>query len=138
MDSKIKVLEKDLDYAPIQSIINEPELQNDFQEFCSRMHLKRYFHNDPSSEFSEAPSFTPKSPKSHPSLEVFLSEMEKEIFAVPASRLGYSNLSQGEWQAMWPLVDNRSMIIKKSDKGSSVVVWDHYDYIAEAEKQLKD
>ena len=64
------------------------------------MHLKRYFHNDPFSEFSEAPSFTPKSPKSHPSLEVFLSEMEKKIFAVPASRLGYSNLSQGEWQAM--------------------------------------
>ena len=29
-------------------------------------------------------------------------------------------------------------MIKKADKGSSVAVWDCYDYIAEAEKQLKD
>ena len=36
------------------------------------------------------------------------------------------------------LADYRSIVIKKADKGSSVVVWDHYDYVAEAEKQLKD
>ena len=29
-------------------------------------------------------------------------------------------------------------MIKKADKSSSVAVWDCYDYIAEAEKQLKD
>ena len=29
-------------------------------------------------------------------------------------------------------------MIKKADKGSSVVVWNHCDYIAEAKKQLKD
>ena len=103
-DSEIKVLEKGLDYAPIQSKINEPKLRNDFEEFCRRMRLKWYFRNEPSSEFSETPSFTPKSlwkpPKGHPSLEVFLSEMEKEVFAVPDSRLGYSNLSREEWRAM--------------------------------------
>ena len=79
-DSKIKVLEKGLDYVPIQSKINEPELRNDFEKFC-RMHLKWYFSNDPNSEFSETPSFTPKSswkpPKGHPSLEVLLSENRK-------------------------------------------------------------
>ena len=95
-DSEIKVLEKGLDYALIQSKINEPELRNDFKEFCRGMRLKWYFRNEPSSEFIETPSFTPKSswqpPKGHPSLEVFLSEIEKEIFAIPDSRLGYSNL----------------------------------------------
>ena len=35
-DSEIKVLQKGLDYAPIQSKINEPELRNDFEEFCTR------------------------------------------------------------------------------------------------------
>ena len=39
---------------------------------------------------------------------------------------------------MRSLADDRSIVIKKADKGSSVVVWDRYDYIAEAEKQLKD
>ena len=103
-DSKIKVLEKGLDNAPIQSKINEPELRNDFEESCRRMHLKWYFHNETTSEFSETPSFTPKSswkpPKGHPSLEWFLSEIEKEILPIPDSRLGYSNLSQEEWQAV--------------------------------------
>ena len=106
------------------------------------MRLKWYFRNEATSEFSETPSFTPKSlwkpPKGHPSLEVFLSEIEKEIFAIPDSRLGYSNLSREEWQAMRSLADDRSIVIKKADKGSSVVVLDRYDYIAEAEKQLKD
>ena len=36
------------------------------------------------------------------------------------------------------LVDDRSIVIKKADKGFSVVVWDHYDYNVEAQKQLKD
>ena len=67
-----------------------------------------------------------------------LSEIEKKIFAIPDSRLGYSNLSREEWQAIRSLADDRSIVIKKADKGSSVVVLDRYDYIAEAEKQLKD
>ena len=77
MDCKMKVLEKGFDYAPIQSKINEPELPNDFEEFCRRMRLKWYFHNESTSEFSDTLSFTPKSPwkppKDHPSLEVSFS-----------------------------------------------------------------
>ena len=48
------------------------------------------------------------------------------------------NLSREEWQAMQSLAGDRSIVIKNFDKGLSVVVWDHYDNIAEAEKQLKD
>ena len=32
-DVKIKVLEKGLDFAPIQNKINVPELRSDFEEF---------------------------------------------------------------------------------------------------------
>ena len=39
-DAEIKVLEKGLDYAPIQNKINEPEQRNDFNKFCRRMPLK--------------------------------------------------------------------------------------------------
>ena len=72
-------------------------------------------------KFSETPSFTPKSlwkpPKGHPSLVVFLNEIEKDIFAIPDSRLRYSNLLREEWQAMQSLADDRSIVIKKADKG---------------------
>ena len=141
-DAEIKVLEKGLDYAPIQNKINEPELRNDFNEFCRRMRLKWYFRNEVTPNFSEVPAFRPKSswnpPKGHPNLEVFLSEVEKELFTVVDSKLGYSNLSKEEWKAMRTLADDRTIVIKKADKGSFVVVWGCNDYIEEAEKQLND
>ena len=37
---------------------------------------------------------------------------------------------------MRALANDRSIVIKKTDKGSCVVVWDRNDYIAEPEKQL--
>ena len=37
---EIKILEKVLDYAPIQNKIIEPELKQDFEEFCCKMRLK--------------------------------------------------------------------------------------------------
>ena len=43
-----------------------------------------------------------------------------------------------EWQAMWALVNDRSIVINKDDKGSAGVVWDNNDCILEAEKQLSD
>ena len=37
---------------------------------------------------------------------------------------------------MRSLADDRSIVIKKADKGSCIVVWDRNDYLREAEKQL--
>ena len=39
---------------------------------------------------------------------------------------------------MRSVVDDQNLVIKKADKGSSVVVWDRNDYLMEAEKQLSD
>ena len=85
-DMEIKILEKRWDYGSIRNKTNEPELRRDFEGFVRRMRLKWYFRNEPTSSFSERPSFTPKSswkpPKSSPSLELFLSPIEKELFEV--------------------------------------------------------
>ena len=82
-DAEIRVLEKGLDYAPIQTKMNEPELIHDFNDFCRRMRLKWHFP-DELNTFSEIPAFRPKStwvpPKGHPCLEVFLSQVEAELF----------------------------------------------------------
>ena len=42
-EAEIKVLEKGLDFAPIQKILNEPELRKDFEEFSLRMRCKWNF-----------------------------------------------------------------------------------------------
>ena len=51
---------------------------------------------------------------------------------------GFSNLTRKEKQALENLKNDKSIIIKSADKGSSVVVWDREDYLKEAEDQLSD
>ena len=106
---EIKVLRKGLDFPPIQNKINVPELK-DFQEFCGRMRIKWHVRNDVTPQFSEIPAITPKSkwqpPKGHPKLEVFLSQIEKELFELTETSLGYSNFPK-EWQAMRSLVNEK-------------------------------
>ena len=137
-EAEIKVLEKGLDYAPIQDKVNEPELRSEFEEFCWRMRFKWYFRNDSTPDFSQKSSFTPKSswkpPTGHPNLDVFLSELEKQIFKIVGSKLDYSNFSKEEWQVMGALADDRGLVMKKADKGSTVAVLDRNDYILEVEK----
>ena len=57
-EAEIKVLEKGLDFAPIQNKINEPELRKDFDEFCRRMRIKWHFRNEPTQDFIDMPAFS--------------------------------------------------------------------------------
>ena len=73
-------------------------------------------------------------------MELFLSELEKDIFEnlVEDSTPVNSNITKEEWDALKGLADDRSIVMNKSDKGSCVVVWCRDEYIKEAENQLKD
>ena len=139
----IQVLEKGLVFSPVQRSFNEPELLKDFEEFARKMHIKWNFRNEPSEGFSDTPAFCPKSswkpPPGHPGLESFLSQIEKDIFEnlVNGSTPINSNMTKKEWDALKGLADDRSIVIKKVDKGSCEVVWCSDDYIKEAENQLK-
>ena len=141
-ETEIRVLEKGLDFAPIQKSLNEPELRKDFEEFSRRMRCKWHFRNELSENFSETPAFRPKSvwkpPKGHASLEVFLSRLEKELFSDDISESTQSNLSAEEWKALRGLAADKTIVIKGTDKGSSVAVWDRSNYLHEASRQLQD
>ena len=50
----------------------------------------------------------------------------------------YNNLTREERTALYDLKNDKNIIIKSADKGSTIVVWDREDYIKEAEKQLGD
>ena len=106
------------------------------------MRIKWHFRNEISEDFSEVPAFYSKSswnpPQGHPNLEVYLSQVENELFSIANEPIRYSNLSKEEWIAMRSLADDKSIVIKKADKGSCIVVWDRNNYLREAEKQLED
>ena len=106
------------------------------------MHTKLIFRNQPTPQFCEVPTFSPKSsckpPKGHPNLEVFLSQLENEVYKMPFENLKHSNTSKEEWQAIRALADDSTIVIKRADKGSCVVVWVRMYYLLEAGKQLSD
>ena len=121
-DAEIKILENRLDFAHIQRKINEPELRKDFEEFCRRMKIKWHFRNEPTLAFSNIPAFAPKFAwkplRGHPNSEVFLRQVESDLFKTIERPLGYSNLSKEEWDAIRSLADDRNIVIKRADKGS--------------------
>ena len=63
----------------------------EFKDFCRCMRFKWYFRDEPTPFFSEQPSFSPNSswssPVGHPNLEVFLSQIEQELFRIPDKSL---------------------------------------------------
>ena len=52
--------------------------------------------------------------------------------------LRHFNLSSEEWGAIRSLADDRSIVIKKIDRGSAVTVSDRDDCVKKAQKQLGD
>ena len=104
-----------------------------FRRVFRRMRNKWYFRNDMSQNFSERPAFTIKSKwkpsKDHPSLEVFLYQIEKEPFELVEFPLNYSNFSKNEWKAMWSLVNDRKVVINFVDCHSHQICASIHMYI---------
>ena len=101
------------------------------------MRIKWHFRNEPTLDFSNKPAFASKPawrpPKGHPNLEVFLGQV-KAIERL----LGYSNLSEKQWDAKRSLDDDRNLLIKRAKKGFCVVIWDKNDFVKHAKFQLSN
>ena len=50
----------------------------------------------------------------------------------------FNNLTNSEGKALYDLKNDKNIVIKSTDKGSAVIVWDREDYIKGPEKQLGD
>ena len=66
-------------------------------------------------------------------MEVFLGQV-KAIERL----LGYSNLSEKQWDAIRSLDDDRNLLIKRAKKGFCVVIWDRNDFVKDAKFQLSN
>ena len=106
------------------------------------MRCKWFFRNERQENVSEISEFKNKStwnpPKGAPALELFLSQTEKDILSILPGKATNYNLSKEEYLTMRSLQNDRSVVIKPADKGSTVVVWDRSDYLKEAERQMSD
>ena len=71
-------------------------------------------------------------------LELFLSQAEKEILSILLGKVTNYNFLKEEYLIMRSLRNDKSVIIKPADNGSAVVTWDRTDYLKEAERHLSE
>ena len=68
--------------------------------------------------FKKKSKFDPK--RKDAAIGLYLSRLEEEISSLDY-KVGYSNLTKGERDAIYSLKNDSSIIIKETDKGSAVV-----------------
>ena len=93
--------------------------------------------NDDNREFEVDP-FKKKSkfhPKEVTAIEMYLSRLEEENLSFD-EKITYSNLTKEGRNALYLLRYDASIIIKKADKGSTVVLWDREDFLREANRKV--
>ena len=135
--TEMSVLKKSL--LPTPNIINGADLRWDFNKFSRKMRCKWYFRDEPSKDFHETPTFRSKCAwkpaRGDPCVELYLNEMEHELFSFLLGKRQSYNLTKEKWEA---LKKDKAVILKPADTGSCVVVWDREDYLARGYKQLFD
>ena len=140
-DEQITLLSRGLKFIPTpvtkENLIRR-KLLADFDQFARRMRLQYIFHG----EESEPHPFHVKSdwkPPVQPSvaLETFLEEVKFELASIEFDK-PKDNVSTGERQALKELSRNKSIILKKSDKGSTTVLMSRQDKLNEGQVLLDD
>lgn len=88
--------------------------------------------------FTPVSDWTPANSNLHPKVPKLI---EKDLHYVDhrfRQERAHPNLNEEEMLTLKELVNNRSIVIKPADKGSSVIIMDRDQYIWEASRQLND
>ena len=148
--SEVSVLEKGITFSPTPGECDISETHHEVQKFLRRILLKVHFHDNVDTannsyygdlpkgllKFKPQSKWTPRS--SDPILRAFIYNVEKDLSTLKPIHSKQFNLTRMERQSLKTLESNKDIIIKKADKGSSVVVMNKEDYIKEALRQLSD
>lgn len=143
--AQLTLLNKGLTYIPTIGLgkFQKKQLEIDLQTYHRKIKLAAYFR-DSNSDWAKPPPFTPPStwtpPDTNLPIEIkTLIEKDKADFK-KVFRFGKEtpNLTKEEVKALQALKNNKHIVIKPADKGSSVVIMGRDQYIFEVERQLKD
>ena len=140
-EMELALLSKGLTFIPTPEKFDKHQIKLDVEEFGRQIKLRLFF-KDEERDFSNTPAFRVPSTWTPAinmvELEVYLSILEDELMQIGEHGKNFSNLSEGEREALKALVNDTSIVIKPADKGSAIVIWDREDYEKEAKRQLND
>ena len=140
-NEQINLLSRGLKFIPTpatrENLIRR-HLLNDFEQFTRRMRLQYILHGK---DYKPLPFHVRSDwiPPFQPSvaLETYLEEVKIELAEINVSR-PKDNLPQSERKALKELMNNKSIVLKKADKGTTTVVMDKENKLAEGQSQLND
>ncbi len=156
----ISLLEKGLNFCPSPGELNFGDLMSDMQKFHRNLRLRTFFGKEEDSVsnpndsnvsdlayypgpdsyagfghrlFKNKSTFNPKGP---PTLEAFIIQNETSLARIKCRSPKTNNITREEKCALTELISNKQIVIKKADKGSSIVIQNTPDYISESIKLL--
>lgn len=141
-----RVLNKGLSYCITKQQMNTNDIEKDFKRFERTLQL-HYFFNRRSEDdeidtqpvranlFEKNADWWP--PKLKASLTKFCSDIKNNIINASSRKISH-NLSKQEAKALWKLRKNKSIIFKKGDKSSGIVIMNRNDYETKITEMLND
>ena len=116
---------------------DKAKLKIELEAFGRMLWLKSFFRND-EKEFNPD-KFKPKSTfnlrNRYAAIEIYLRNLEEKLMSIKIRKDKYKNLTREERGALFDLKNDKTIVIKGADKGSTVVVWDMDDNIQKTEKK---
>lgn len=139
---QMNILQKGLSYVPTPQKTSISNIMTDFDDFADRMRTRLYY-------------YTSKAKRNPNPFRV--SRAQKGVLSASAALEDYivatkialgnevqtwttlnetTNLTREEYRALGELKKNKDIVIKKADKGSSLVIMDRDNYVREGVRQL--
>ena len=119
----ISLWTKGLKFLPISKQFNRALLREELENFGSKSRLKWFSCNDERqfniNPFKQKSKFIPR--KKWCSYWILFNQLEVEILFLD-KKISYSSFTNGEGNASYSWRDDTSIIIKKTNKGSGVVI----------------
>ena len=146
---ELHVLGNGLKFCPTPPMYDHGDLKESIDKFFRSASLTLFFSKEDDSTADEVKRPTGYS---HPDLKlpsrfnppmpsmlehIYQNLLEKILSHCP-NRLRDRNLTQNQYSIIERLADDTSIVIKKADKGSNIVIQNRLDYIKEGIRQLSD
>ena len=150
--TELTVIKKGLNFPPTPKPPDIGEIKTEVDNLIRRMRLKLHFADIPDSNigltehqqhiertFHNKSSWTP-APNANVFLESYVQAIKQDLFDIQIKNIPARNinLTPEQYDAITALKNNKSIVIKKADKGSATVVMNRNDNIKEGVRQLSD
>ena len=148
--SQKSLLEKGITFVPTPGDADIADIHLEVNKFIRRILLKLHFHDEGNNDnqqwknqlppslvkFKKPSTWTPRT--RDPFVHGFVQNVHKSMIDIKTTCRESHNLTNEERDNLEILRSNDKIVIKKADKGSSIVIMNRSDYVKEAERQLSD